>query len=123
MYSAREDILSCIDQALFFRQRKATEYPNDCRNQLSVAELQRLRVYVSELPEAHDLFIKWDTAWAKVEDEAIYFFEEVLESTGERTDIFARYGFHGREDPESFCERLAARLDDFALRGEEGGTA
>lgn len=119
---ARDDILSLADQAIFFRQRKVEEYPDDWRNQRSVDELQRLRAYIEALPAEHSLFRSWDAAWAQIEDDAMQFFEDILESAPGQTDIFARYGFHGREDPESFCEELAERLADFVREGGGDGS-
>lgn len=109
---ARDLLLGEIDGARYFRERKAEEYPDDPRNERSARELEKLYAHVQALPSDHPLLVSW--AAIPADDElAIKIREEALEEApGMGPGVFGRYGFHSREDPETFCRELAAAIDE-----------
>jgi hypothetical protein len=88
--SVKEQFISEIGSAQYFRSCKAEEFSYDIRNKRSAESLDKLGKYVENLRENHPVFGDFYSMNESQHEE----FKQRL----------SRYGFDGEEEPEAFIQ-------------------
>lgn len=110
---AKELLLYAIENAHDFRVTKARDYPHDTRNTASAAALSGLLDYVKNLDNDHPVFdaLALETSASNTKqrwDNSAEFAKSISNSLG-------RFGFDGKESPESFLNELAVKAAEAAI--------
>jgi len=108
----KDELLQDIENARFFREQKAEEYPEDDRNRKSADALKRLAEYVTSLPGDHRLFEAYRRVYQESEDDdaPIRIMEDVLGRIPGEPDELTRFGFDSDDDPAEWIESFTDNL-------------
>ena len=117
-------LLMEIEGAIFFREGKAKQYPEDDRNIQCAESLTTLAENLNKLPNDDLMFRdaeiayreKWEATSVGIVPYDMFFFPDEENMVGGPTKtLFSQYGFHGREagNAHEFLISLTEEIDQW----------